>query len=500
MSSPFERFRVHVVLAAAVSVLLMAWPCYPRAELNELRQVRNVIVMISDGCGYQHIQAADVYEHGRPDAQVYHRFPVRIAMATFSADGHGYDPDAAWGSFDWVLDSPTDSAAAATAMSTGRKTYDGAIGVVRPSGGDAVVPVTHAFELAEKQGLATGVVTSVPLSHATPAGFVAHNPDRDDYSGIANEMLLRSAIDVVMGCGHPHFDDDGKPVADDADEARFRYVGGKETWESLRSGKAGADADDDGDADPWTLVETREDFQRLATGEAPPRVVGVPQVASTLNEKRSGDDKADAFAAPRNESAPTLAEMSLAAVNVLDGDPDGFALMIEGGAIDWAGHANQPGRLIEEEIDFNHAVRAVVEWIESHGGWGETLLIVTADHECGYVTGPGSGEVDGKPLWNDVENRGKGVQPGLEFHADDHTNSLVPFFANGAGAGLFEDMALRTDPVRGPYIDNTDIARALSAVFESRAATDVCASSDPTSVVEVLTRRGARRAAVERSR
>ena len=82
--------------------------------------------------------------------------------------------------------------------------------------------------------------------------------------------------------------------------------------------------------------------------------------------------------------------MSKAAINCLDKNPKGFYLMIEGGAVDWANHANQPARMVEEQIDFVEAVEAVAGWVETHGGWDETLLILTADHECGLLWGPES--------------------------------------------------------------------------------------------------------------
>ncbi len=83
--------------------------------------------------------------------------------------------------------------------------------------------------------------------------------------------------------------------------------------------------------------------------------------------------------------------------------------MVEGGAVDWAAHANQSGRVIEEEIDFNHSVEAVVEWVEKNSNWGETLVIVTGDHETGYLTGPGS-----DPAWMPLVNNGAGYLPGME--------------------------------------------------------------------------------------
>ncbi len=81
---------------------------------------------------------------------------------------------------------------------------------------------------------------------------------------------------------------------------------------------------------------------------------------------------ADPYAEPLIDSVPTLEEMTRAALNIVDNDPDGFVLMVEGGAVDWAAHANHSGRVIEEEIDFNHSVEAVVEWVEKNSNWGET--------------------------------------------------------------------------------------------------------------------------------
>ncbi len=95
------------------------------------------------------------------------------------------------------------------------------------------------------------------------------------------------------------------------------------------------------------------------------------------------------------------------ALNVLDDNPKGFFLMVEGGAIDWAGHSNLSGRLIEEEGDFLDAVSAVIEWVDTQSSWNDTLLIVTGDHETGYLTGAGSGpgEAGARPKWDALEGR-----------------------------------------------------------------------------------------------
>ncbi|NOR14117.1 MAG: alkaline phosphatase, partial [Candidatus Aminicenantes bacterium] len=144
--------------------------------------------------------------------------------------------------------------------------------------------------------------------------------------------------------------------------------------------------------------------------------------------------------------------------------------MVEGGAVDWAAHDHQSGRLIEEQIDFNLSIEAVIAWVEKNGGWGETLVVITADHETGYLTGPGSGPADpdngGVPHWEPLGAQGRGKQPDMEWHVDGHTNSLVPFFAMGAGSRAFVDVADEIDPVRGPFLDNTEIGLVIFSFLQ----------------------------------
>lgn len=428
---------------------------------------RNVILLIDDGAGYNHHEAGSLFDTGRRDGEVYQGFPVQYAVTTYSygdvavgacpGSPIGYDAARAWSDFEYVLHDPTDSAAAATALATGVKSYDSAIGV--DCGGD---PQVSVVEVMEDLGKATGVVTSVPFSHATPASFVAHNEDRDDGPGIGRAMIVDSATDVIMGAGHPWFGAAGKKD----DEGGFKWVD-QADWDALEAGTAGGDADGDGDADPWSLIQDRAGFQALMSGQTPSRVFGLTQVRRTLQEDRKGDAAAAPFAVPLLETVPTLTEMTVGALNVLDDDPDGFFLMVEGGATDFASHDGLPGRMVEEEIAFDRAVDAVVAWVEGNSDWRETLVVVTSDHETGYLTGPASGATSDGPRWNPLVDNGIGVLPGMQFNApaEDgqfvHTNSLVPVYAKGDAARLFKPRVDGTDPVRGPYIDNTDIRRVL---------------------------------------
>ena len=416
---------------------------------------KNVIVMIADGWGFEQKAAAEFYDNGGESK--FFDWMMPLAMSTYSASGTGYDPASAWSDFLYVKNRPTDSAASATALSTGVKTKNGMIGV-DPDG----KPLRHIYQAAEEKGKATGVVTSVLLAHATPAGFTAHDSKRGNYEAISRQMIRQTPLEVIMGTGHPEYDGSGKKLAaDEVNDKRYQVVGGKDTWEGLKNSSAGADADGDGKPDPWALIETREQFKALGNGDTPKRVLGVAQVEATLQQERDGDKKADPFKTPLTETVPTLTEMVRGALNVLDNDPDGLFLMVEGGAVDWAGHDNQSGRSIEEQLAFRDAVDAVKLWIETNSSWDETLLVVTADHETGYLTGPGK-----ETEWVPVENKGKGQMPGMKWNSGEHTNSLVPLFVKGTGTDAVEAKAVSSDPKRGKFLHSTELSQTLHGLLK----------------------------------
>jgi alkaline phosphatase len=432
---------------------------------NASPKPKNIIVFIADGCGYNQVDAASLYQYGETGRQIYEQFPVKYAMSTFPIEGHGYDPLMAWKEFEYVLKKATDSAAAATAMATGIKTTNGSIGV--DSTGKAV---ENIIERVEKIGKASGVVSSVLFSHATPTSFIAHNESRGNYEQLAAVMIRESILEVIMGCGHPFYNDDGNLRS----EAKYKYIGGEEIWNSLEDGTMSNDSDGDGNPDHWILIQDQIEFQNLMTGPTDKRIIGIPKVGATLQMARSGDEAKEPYSVPFTENVPTLQEMTKAAINVLDEDPDGFFLMVEGGAVDWASHGNHSGRMIEEEIDFNHAVESAVAWVEKNSKWDETLIIVTGDHETGYLTGPESNPESQETLlsiheiWKPLKNNGTGKIPGMEWHTHGHSNSLIPFYAKGVGSERFHTSVKGTDPVRGEYIDNTDIGQVLLSFYPAK--------------------------------
>ncbi|MEL6920379.1 MAG: alkaline phosphatase [Pseudomonadota bacterium] len=494
---------------------------------------KNVILMISDGIGFNGWLAADYYQ-GLANAQSYQvTRPDGTAPVVYGLDHHslnlvdglgrvlpnaedvrlaagavaqGYDPMTRWNRFENTIrnDFPpvgerytsyTDSAAAGTALMTGRKTSNGRVN----QDWTGEENFTTIAQIAMDQGKSAGAVASVMLSHATPAAVIAHNISRNNYVEIANEMFA-SDLDVIMGPGHPLFDNSGNQIEPE-DEDAYRFVGGSETLAALTS---------DAGLNGFSFIDAKADFEALAAGEAlPERVIGVAQSGSTLQASREGLPDADTPSGMAyNPVVPDLATMSLGALNVLNQDEDGFFVMIEGGAVDWMGHANNMERFIEEQIDFNLAVDAVIDWVEENSSWDETLLIVTSDHECGGIWGEGTWtNLDGGPIAADrsdeallsarfdpsedifneylaVQDRGAGNMPGYMFSSRNHTNELVPLWALGVGSELFAQFTktdLRAAELwgkqydwEGDYIDNTSVFHVMNeamAVPVTEAAT-----------------------------
>ena len=468
----------------------------------------NLIVMIADGLGFNGWLASDYYWHGRAAANPYQQAlpgvprvclgmshgSLRFVDATGHPVAHDgsllpagavgfepqhYEPERRWERFEgsFAMDFPpvavpyasyTDSAAAATALFSGRTTTDGRLN----HSWDGTERFTTIAELARRAGLGAGVVSTVQACHATPAGVMAHSLSRNNLEAIFRE-LVGSGLEVVMGAGHPDYDDSGR-LRDSPDHGQ---VGGGVHWGELqlanRRGKL-------------RLMDHRDQFEQLAAGvDLPHRVVGIPRAGNTLQAYRKGfpadDYLPDGMA--RNPAVPDLATLSRGALNVLNQRDDGFFLLVEGGAVDWMNHGNRFPRMLEEHEDFNRAVVAVMNWITENTSWEETLLVVTADHECGGLWGEGSFRPH--PEWwgyhpdltpflgfQPVANRGRGILPAVQYATGNHTSDLVPLWAMGRGADGFLDRVIGVDPMAarlwgegygwdGRYVHTTDVFRVL---------------------------------------
>ena len=252
----------------------------------------------------------------------------------------------------------------------------------------------------------------------------------------------------------------------------------------------------------FTLIDSKAEFQALAKGtQVANKVIGLARSESTLQASRKSlRDGNTPSGMAYNQDVPSLATMSQGALNTLKQDPDGFFVMIEGGAVDWMGHANNMPRFIEEQVHFNQAVTAVIEWVETNSSWDETLLIVTSDHECGGIWGEGTwtnhqgGAVASQrskesivsarfnpehDTFNEflaVQDKGIGNIPGFQWASGNHTNDLVPLWSLGAGSEYFAQFN-RTDIKaaelwgkqynwNGNYVDNTVVFEVMKARLE----------------------------------
>ena len=286
-----------------------------------------------------------------------------------------------------------DSSSTAAAMTTGVKTFNNAVNV-DPSG--VQVP-TIAAEV-QALGLSAGAVSSVPISHATPACAYAHNVDRDDYQDLTRDMLGLPSIahpdrplpglEVVIGGGHgtsrkldagqgKNFVP-GNVYLTDADLMAANVAnGGKYVVAQRTAGVKGA-------AGLHAAAQQAASSGRRLLG-----FYGVGKYNGHLPFQTADGDYqpapgrtllAEVYSAADREENPTLADMTSAALAVLSTNPKGFWLMVEAGDVDWANHDNNLDNSIGAVNSGDAAVKVVTDWVEQHSNWQDSLLIVTADH------------------------------------------------------------------------------------------------------------------------
>lgn len=332
--------------AVAVWMAAAAPPPLPRA----------LILFIGDGMGTGQVAAARAYA-GRPLS--FENWPISSRAATREANGF-----------------ITDSAAAGTALATGRKVTYGTVSVAVPGDGS---PLETLLELAHRQGKRAGLVTTSYLLDATPAAFGAHAGNRGNFASIATDYLEHSRPEVLLG-------------------------GGGFGLSTTSCAAAG-----------YTVVVNRDELLDPAKTDGP-RLAGLFGGTSMPYEL-------DGLG-----NLPHLHEMTRVALRALSTDPDGFFLMVEGGTIDYGGHANHLPRTVAEVLEFENAVNEAVTWAQTHP---DTLILVTADHETG-----------GLEVLND---NGAGEYPDVQWSTSGHTASPVPVYAWGRGAGRARWIADNTE-------------------------------------------------------
>ncbi len=324
------------------------------------KKPKNVIMMIGDGMGVAQVFAGLTANGGHLFLDNFKHIGF---SKTQSADNY-----------------ITDSAAGGTALSSGIKTYNGAIAV-----GPDTVPVKTILEMAEEKGLSTGLVSTSAITHATPASYIAHQGSRGSYEDIAADFL-KTDIDVFIGGGYNHF--------------------------AVRKDKR--DLTKDLQQKGYTVLRNMDEIAQVKSG----KLAGL--TADTHND----------IATKRKMSLPLSTETAL---NILGQNKKGFFAMVEGSQIDWGGHQNDTRYIVMEMLDFDQAIGKALEFAAKNG---ETLIVVTADHETGGFTLTGG----------DMQT---GMVKGA-FTTGEHTAVMVPVFAYGPGAENFNGI-----------MENTEVAKRI---------------------------------------
>ena len=507
-----EKYKKPTLVAAAVLAVMTLSACNDSdndtTAARSSSKPKNIILMISDGASWNTWEMGAEWQAGvtANALPAYADMEVRLGMTTYplttsskptndvNGDGLSYDAAKAWdesaatvdesdsyqtaiAGYQYLKSNYTDSAAAGTALASGHKTYNNAINY-----DNLGQPLTYITQLAKQAGKATGVVTSVQLSHATPAAFSAQNLSRKNMTDIARDMLTNGNLDLLMGTGNPGYDGNGSDMsALSDDECAATYACytpydtiGETEWTALKAGELIPS----GSSTPWTLIESKASFEALANGSLSVTgpLVGIPKVRWTLQQGREasvlGADASQPSGVKKIATVPDLPTLTQGALNYLGKNESGFFLMVEGGAVDWAAHANQADRMVEEQVDFNQALQAVEEWVAANSSWDETLLIVTTDHGNALPLGLDSDSVP----YQSLTFNGAEALPAVRFWSGNHTNELVRLWARGQGSDEFNARVRGQDATFastvghntvGNYVDNTDVFGVMQAALPS---------------------------------
>ncbi|WP_299491160.1 alkaline phosphatase [uncultured Shewanella sp.] len=297
------------------SNLLAAEPSLQLEENPAPSRPNNIIIMIGDGMGPAYTTAYRYYQDNPDTEEIEHTVFDRLLVGMSSTH-----PTSSEGIV-------TDSAAAATALASGRKTYNGAVGVDK----DKQVLIS-IMQLAKQQGMSTGIAVTSQVNHATPAAFLSQNESRRNYDEIARSYL-NSDVDVILGGGQKYFP---PALIEQFKHKGYQYI---------------------------------SQFSQLNT-LTQPKVLGLfaeVELPWAINNKK----------------AHFLTQETQTALRLLSKNPKGFILLVEGSLIDWAGHNNDIVNAMGEMAEFANAIEAAEQFAREHN---DTLLVITADHSTGGLS------------------------------------------------------------------------------------------------------------------
>ena len=277
----------------------------------------------------------------------------------------------------------TDSAAGGTALCSDHKTKNAMVGMNPDS-----IPVKTVLEVMKEQGKETGIVVSSYVTHATPAAFYAKVPKRSKYEDIAMQMAETDNLNLIIGGGMKHFNQRKDSI--NLIERMEKELG-------------------------WKVYDTLSDVD-----------VTCKKYAVIAN---------DGHMPPAAERGDFLPRAVKTALKTLDGAENGFFLMVEGSQIDFACHANDSAWMVDEVVDFSYAIQIALNYAEEHGN---TLVVVTADHETGGLTMP--------------DKQGKYTNVSFCYSTGSHTCLPVMVYAYGPGAEQFTGWMQNTE-IKGKILN-----------------------------------------------
>jgi len=334
------------------------------------KEVKNVVLLIGDGMSFAQISAARIHTSGANGLLYLERMPITGMIKTHSANK--------------LI---TDSGAAATALATGVKTVNQRISMDPEN-----KKLLTILEVSQQKEMATGLVATSQITHATPAAFGSHVKSRSNHSSIAIQ-LLEHKINVLLGGGKAYFLPKSNPDGKRNDDRNLI---------------------EEAQSQGYLFVNNRE---KLLTSNGSHLLGLFAEQGLTTRDPE-----------------PSLREMTKKALSILERTQKGFFLMVEGSQVDWACHDNDQEESIRQMLLFDEAIKEVLDFAEKDG---QTLVIVTADHETGGLAING-GKLDGSKIQ-------------LGWTTKSHTGIVVPVFAFGPKAEHFSGV-----------LDNTDIPILIS--------------------------------------
>lgn len=372
-------------------VLLLLIPAFVGCSSKPQPAAKYIFLFIGDGMGAPQVGVTESYLsylEGKQGGEklTFSAFPVYGVADSYSADA--------------II---TDSSAAGTAIASGTKTCNGMVGVAED--GETYVN-SFAVNLKQDYGYKVGILSSVPVNHATPASFYGHDRSRGNYYAITTQ-IPESGFDFFGGSGFIEYSD---PHGDDDSEVFLEENG-------------------------YTVVFGQQEFEKEY--EPGKKIV---MISNPVEEHRGNTPNY----AKQTDTLVTLARMMENCLEVL-GDREPFFVMCEGGEIDWECHGHNTMGMVNSIINMDEAIKVAYEFYLKHPK--QTLIVVTADHETGGVTLGNQGHF---PKWKRIAAGEDDGNNGIGWTTHGHTGNPVPVFAVGRNSGKFT----------GHY-DNTDISRKL---------------------------------------